>query len=416
MKRKITASISLILLIAVTFGSGYIVGKQDPAPQSVNAQDDPMGSLFNPFWEAWDLMHQYYVDPLDDNTLMEGALSGMLESTGDLYTDYMNPQTYAQAREGLSGEYEGIGATVRKDEETGALIIVRPLPGSPAEAAGILAGDEVVEVDGEDITTLDQDVIIGMVKGPAGTDVVLGVLRSDETEIIRIPVTRARITLPAVEYEVFDDQIGYILLYNFGVSSAQEVADALVEMDVENLNGLIFDLRGNTGGYLDTTLNIMSMFIERGVIFIERGADGSEEQVEAYGNAIAPTVPMVILVDEFSASASEVMAGTFQDYGRATLIGTTTYGKGSVQTWQTLSSGGGIRITIARWFTPLGRSVEPDGIEPDEVLEYVPLEEGATYDRATDNQIQAALEHLMTRVPHGPQAYQPATAGILLHF
>lgn len=410
MKQRLTTLLTVFLLVGLTFSSGYLVGKNDRDTTPVAAQDDATSQLFAPFWEAWGLMHQFYVDPLNDTTLMEGALNGMMQAPGDRHTDYMNPERYIQAREGLSGEYEGIGATVRQDETTGALIIVRPLPGSPAEAAGILPGDQVVSVDGEDITGLDQDVIIGMVKGTAGTEVVLGVLREGNAETLEISVTRARIALPAVEYELLENNIGYILLYNFGLDSPQQVADALRALDAENLDGLVFDLRGNTGGYLDTTLEIISMFVERGTIFIEREANGVEEKVQAYGNPLVPTVPIVILTDEFSASASEVMAGALQDHERAVLLGTKTFGKGSVQTWRDLSNGGGIRITIARWFTPLGRSVEPNGIEPDIPLEFVPPAEGEIYSRTTDNQIQAASEYLQ-ELPRGPQANQPANGG-----
>lgn len=409
MKQRITTLATLLALMTVTFGAGYLAGNNDNTPAA--AQDAGTEELFEPFWEAWDLMHEFYVDPLDDTELMEGALVGMMAVPGDPNTDYMTPERYSRAREGLTGEYEGIGATVRKDEETGALTIIRPMPGSPAEAAGILPGDQVVTVNGENVTDLELEVIISMVKGPANTDVTLGILRGEEN--LELVVTRARIALPSVEHEVFDNNIGYVLLYNFGLSSASELAQTLDEMDAENLNGLILDVRGNNGGYLDVTLEIISMFISRGTIFIERGANGTEDKVQAFGNPLAPTVPMVLLTDGFSASASELLAGALQDHERATLIGTSTYGKGSVQTWRQLSNGGGIRITISRWFTPAGRSVEPDGINPDIEVEYIIPEEGALYDRANDNQIQAALEYLESvGGPSGPQAGIPATTPI----
>ncbi len=404
MKQRITSLITLLALIVVTFGAGYMVGNNN---SPVSAQDPTTEEVFEPFWEAWELMHQFYVDPLDDTALMEGALAGMMAAPGDPNTDYMAPDRYTRAREGLTGEYEGIGATVRKDEDTGALTIIRPLPGSPAEASGILPGDQVVTVNGEDVTDLELEVIISMVKGPANTDVTLGIARGDET--VEIVVTRARIHLPSIEYEIFDNNIGYILLYNFGLSSATELAQALEEIDAENLDGLILDLRGNNGGYLDVTLEIISMFVSRGTIFIERGANGTEDKVQAFGDPLAPTVPMVVLTDGFSASASELVAGALQDHERATLIGTATYGKGSVQTWRQLSNGGGIRITISRWFTPAGRSVEPDGIAPDIEVEYVAPDDGQLYDRANDNQIQAALDHLeAVGGPNGPQAIVPS--------
>jgi carboxyl-terminal processing protease len=407
MKKRIVTITSLIMLVAMTFGSGYIIGTLNDEATPAAAQDSPeRDETFAPFWEAWDLMHQYYVDPLDDIQLMEAALAGLMDAPGDPHMDYMNPDAYSQAREGLTSEYEGIGATVQQDEATGALVIVRPLPGSPAEASGILSGDEIVTVDGEDITGMDQSTIIGMVKGPAGTDVVLGVRRNGAEELVEITVTRAQISLPTVDFEILDGNIGYVILYSFSQNSDVELSEALNEMDVENLDGLIFDLRGNTGGYLDTTLRILSMFVERGVIFVERGPNG-EEQVQAFGNAIAPTVPMVVLVDGYSASASEVVSGTLQDRGRARIVGVSTFGKGSVQTWRELSNGGGIRITISRWYTPDGHSVEPDGITPDVEVEYIPLEEGELYSRDTDNQLQRGIEELDNITTERPAAYEP---------
>lgn len=406
MNRRLTTWISLILLVALTFGSGYWLGQhQQPTPAVVAQGNSPTEEVFAPFWEAWGLLHQFYVDPLDDTVLMEGALGGMMRATGDRHTDYMPPQRYTQAQESLSGNYEGIGASVSQDPDTGALVIVRPFPGSPAEVAGLRTGDQIVTVDGEDVTELDQSIIISMVKGPAGTEVELGIRRVGQQDLLIIPVMRARIVTPTVDYEILEGGVGYILLTSFSNNTDEEVAQALIDMNAENLNGLIIDLRGNTGGYLDTTLELMSMFIAQGTIFIERGANGAEEKVQAYGNPIAPTVPMVVLVDGFSASASELFSGTLQDYKRAVVLGTPTFGKGSVQTWRGLSNGGGIRITISRWYTPKDRSVEPDGILPDIEVEYIPLPEDQAYDRATDNQIEAAIEQL--RRMNSPQAAMP---------
>jgi carboxyl-terminal processing protease len=388
---------SIILLITITFGAGYIAGTQN-TQTAVIAQEGPdeREELFRPFWETWDLLHQVYVDPLDDTALMEAALNGMVNSLNDPHMGYIPPSDYQVVLDSLNGEFEGIGATVRKDEDSGALVIVRPLPDSPAEAAGILAGDIVFTVDGEDITALDQEVIISMVRGPAGTQVVLGVQHPGVEDIVEITITRARITLPSVDYEVFDNNIGYLQIYQFAPGSDNEVHQALLDMDVESLNGLIIDLRGNTGGYVDATLDIMDQFIDEGVLLIERGGVEGERVYEASGTALAPTVPLVVLVDNGSASASELMAGALQDRGRATIIGVPTFGKGSVQTWRRLSNNGGIRITIARWYTPAGYYVEPNGIQPDKVVEFPPLEPGETYSYEIDPQLQAAIESLIS--------------------
>lgn len=398
MKQSFRATVGLMLLITLTFSAGYFIGHDTTQPQPVvQAQgDDATEELFAPFWETWTLLHENYIDPLDDDALMEAALNGMIDSLEDPHMGYIPPVDYQEVLDSLNGEFEGIGATVSQDEVTGALEIVRPLPGSPAEEAGLLPGDHVVTVDGEDITELDQSVIISMVRGPAGTDVVLGIERDGEADVFEITVTRDRILLPSVDYQILDGNVGYLQLFQFGPTSNEELRDALIEMEAEDLSGLILDLRGNTGGYLDVTLDIISYFVEDGLILIEEDAEDRVEY-QAFGNPIAPTVPMVVLVDQGSASASELMAGALQDRGRATIVGVSTFGKGSVQTWRRLSNGGGIRITISEWLTPSGYSVSPDGIQPDIVVEFPELEPGTPYSQEIDTQLQAAIEALVEK-------------------
>ncbi|PJF40336.1 MAG: hypothetical protein CUN55_12855 [Phototrophicales bacterium] len=415
MKHRFISIVGIVCLVIGTFGAGFLVGHSQQSPAA--AQGISRDEAFAPVMQAWDYLHEYYVDPLSDDELVDGMLTGLMDAVGDPHTDYMNLSRYATAQEDLAGSYEGIGASVRPDPDTGILTIVRPFPDSPAERAGLLPGDQIITVDGQNVVGLEQEEIILLVKGPAGTDVVLGIQREGEPELLNITVTRGRIELPSLEYEVLENDILYVLLYDFSQDADEELAALLIEQDVENMNGLILDLRGNTGGYLDTTLSIISMFIEEGPIFIQRGRDGEEEIINAYGNPIAPTVPMVILVDGFSASASELTTGALQDYGRATIIGTQTYGKGSVQTWRELVNGGGIRITIARWFTPADRSVEPDGLTPDIELEYIAPDPDQPYVRAEDNQIQFAIEYLLEeaqRVPSGPVAAAKTSMAIRL--
>ncbi len=412
MRSQFNKVASVVLLVTLTFGAGYFFRDSQDTPaaaQTGTSRDE----LFAPFWESWDLLHDNFVDPLDEQSdldLMEAALDGMLTSLGDPNMGYMDPETYQLVFTDLSGEFEGIGATVRKDEETGALLIVRPLPGSPAEQAGVMPGDEIITVDGQDITAMDQEVIITLVRGPAGTDVVLGVRRDGSADLIEITVTRARISLPSVEYDILDGDIAYIQLYDFSRDAASELTEALIESDAQNRAGLILDVRGNTGGYLDVALEVMSQFVESGPIMIERGSGDQEQVYRAFGGALAPTVPMVILVDGNSASASEILAATFQDVGRATVVGTQSYGKGTVQTWRQLSNGGAVRITIARWYTPDERSIDLVGVTPDIVAEFEPLEPGTIYSYDVDSQLQAAIKAL-----DGvglPQVHLPISGGL----
>jgi carboxyl-terminal processing protease len=307
----------------------------------------------------------------------------------------------------MSGAYEGIGATVRQDETTGGLELVSIMDQSPAAEAGLLQGDQIVEVDGEDITPLSQNEIIARVRGPAGTVVHLGIQRPGEKRLLYYDVTRARIAIPSVVSRVLEGNIGYVRLMQFEAGSSEDLRDALTEMDANHLKGLILDVRGNPGGYLTTSIEVASAFIPEGPIVIEHGPN-RENTYTATGDAVAPDVPLVVLVDQGSASASELISGALQDRGRATIVGMPTFGKGSVQTWRELSNGGGVRITISRWYTPDGRSVSDHGIDPDVVIAFKPNE----LNPAADNQLDAALRILNgEKVESEPLPTEEAPAG-----
>ena len=388
--RKMITITALFSLLVAVFLSGYLLGERSPGRFARAQGDQPADTeeLFKPFWEAWTLVHENYVDPVDDDQLMQGAIAGMMRSLGDPHSDYMDPELFARVNEAMSGEYEGIGATVRQDEVTGGLILVSIMPESPAEKAGLQAGDEIIEVDGENVTGLTQNEIIALVRGPAGTTVHLGIQRGDSEELLEFDVERARILVPSVVSEVLEGDIGYVRLSQFEFDTSQDLRDALEAMDANNLNGLILDVRANPGGYLTTAIEVASAFIEEGPVVVERGPS-RENTYEALGDAVAPDVPLVVLVDQGSASASELIAGALQDRGRATIVGMTTFGKGSVQTWRQLSNGGGIRITISRWYTPNGRSVSEVGIEPDVTVAFDPEDTSGE-----DVQLQAAIKVL----------------------
>jgi carboxyl-terminal processing protease len=346
-------------------------------------------ALFAPFWETWDLLHSSYVDPLDDQTLMEAALNGMMESLDDPHSFYMDPSTFEIINDDLSGEFEGIGASVRQDAESGALIIVDTLPDSPAQEAGLRSGDQIVQVDGEDLTGWTLTEIIGRIRS-GQYQIVLGVQREASEDLLQLTVTRARIMVESVQARALDNGLVYIQLLQFGADTSEALHQALLDLDAEHSPGLILDMRGNPGGYLSTAVDVASEFLAEGVVVRERLRDNEREQ-EARGDPLAPTVPMVVLVDEGSASGSELVAGALQDYGRATLIGMPTYGKGSVQTWRELSNGGGVRVTIARWYTPNDRSIQDSGVTPDVEVSSDPTGEGP------DAQLEAAIDWLLER-------------------
>jgi carboxyl-terminal processing protease len=340
-----------------------------PALGPGEAPSGELEDLFNPFWEAWDIVHEYFVNqPVDDLELMRGAIRGMLEALDDPHSSYMDPDQFRQSNIPLEGEYEGIGAWVDPTGEF--LIIIAPMPGSPAEAAGLQPGDQVIAIDGEDMTGIDGNLVIRRILGPAGTTVRLTILREGEFEPFDVDIQRASITIPSLESRMLDDDIAYIQLFNFGEKATDDLRDTLRNLLDQDPVGLIFDLRGNGGGFLGTAIDIASEFIAEGAVVIERFGDGSEQIHSATGAGIATDIPLIVLIDGGSASASEIVAGAIQDHDRGLLVGETSFGKGSVQTWTPLSGdNGAVRVTIALWYTPDGRLIHQTGLEPDvEVL------------------------------------------------
>ncbi|HHV05610.1 MAG TPA: S41 family peptidase [Anaerolineaceae bacterium] len=344
-------------------------------------------TLFKPFWESWNYLHRYYVDqPLDDVELMRGAIQGMLAATGDKHTSYMDPHTYEQANAEMEGSYTGIGAWVNTSGEY--VEIVSPMKGSPAEEAGLKPKDIIIAVNGEDVTGTAGDIVLQSILGPAGEVVVLTIRRGDE--IFDVSITRRVIEIPVVDYEMLENDIAYIALYTFNDKAVEQVSNALNELMAQNPKGLIFDLRDNGGGYLYAAIDISAMFIEDGVILYEEYGDGTRDTYRAEGDAIAPNIPMVVLINGGSASASEIVAGALQDHGRAKLIGEVSYGKGSVQSWIDLSDNqGGVRITIARWLTPDGNQIAEIGLTPDIEVPYTE----ADFEAGIDPQRDAAIEY-----------------------
>lgn len=348
-------------------------------------------TTFIPFWKAWDIVHAYYVDqPLDDTKLMEGAINGMMESLGDPHSSYMDPDQFKQMNADLGGEYEGIGAWV--DVTGDYLTIISPMTGSPAEKAGVKPGDQIIAVNGEDMTGIDGNLVLKRVLGPAGTDVTLTILRSGVSEPFDVTITRATITVPSVEGKMLDDGIAYVQLTTFGLDTAKDLHNILEDLLAQNPKGLILDLRYNGGGYLDTAVSVVSEFLDDGVALYEVYGDGTRDTYTIRRGGIATEIPLVVLVNEGTASASEITAGAIQDYGRGTLVGVTTFGKGSVQTMTPLGEGeGAVRVTIARWITPKERQINGIGLTPDEVVEIT--DEDVTAER--DPQLERAIEILL---------------------
>lgn len=365
-----------------------------PSPDQQSATPEELQTLFAPFWEAWKLVHENYVDqPLDDVTLMRGAINGMMQALGDQHSTYMDPEEFKQANESLEGSYEGIGAYV--DTTTDYLTVTSPIPGSPAEAAGLLPGDKIIAIDGEDMTGIDAELARRKVLGPAGTKVVLTVLREGEEAPFDVSIVRARITIASAEGKMLEGGIAYIQVTTFGPNTTPELNAALQELMPQNPKGIILDLRNNGGGYLQTAVEVTSQFVGDGVVLYEQYGDGNRTTYEVIPGGVATDskIPMIVLVNEGSASASEIVAGALQDSGRAKLLGTVSYGKGSVQIWYPLmEENGAVRVTIAKWLTPNGNTIHEIGLTPDYPVELTEDDRKADKDPQLDEAVRILLE------------------------
>jgi carboxyl-terminal processing protease len=364
------------------------------SPEQEAATPEELQALFAPFWEAWNLVHENYVDqPVDDVALMRGAISGMMEALGDEHSSYMTPEDYETANAGLEGEYEGIGAYV--DTTTEYLTITSPIPGSPAERVGLLPGDQVIAIDGEDMTGVDAEVARLKVLGPAGSTVVLTILREGEEAPLEFTIVREKITIAAASGKMLDNGIAYVQVTTFGSRTTPELLATLNELMAQNPRGIILDLRNNGGGYLQTSVEVASQFVSEGVILYEQYGDGTRETFNALPNGLAtdPNIPMLVLINEGSASASEIVAGALQDLGRAKLVGTVSFGKGSVQNWIPLSGeNGAVRVTVAKWLTPNENTIHDIGLTPDYFVEMTPEDRQAGLDPQLDKAVEILLE------------------------
>jgi carboxyl-terminal processing protease len=404
-----------LLLLAGTFSTGLIIGwvsspdsntslgdilpptsteSTPPVRDTISDTGTPpdLESLFAPFWQTWQIVDDQFVDqPVDYEAMMRGAIRGMLEALDDRHTSYMDPEQYREANIILEGHYEGIGAWV--DVTGDYLVIISPMPGSPAEEAGLRPGDEIVGIDGRDMTGIDGELARRQVLGPAGSLVTLTISREGVAEPFDVEIRRAQIAIPNVESEMLAGDIGYVKLYYFGDTSSRDLRQAIQNLLNDNPKGLILDLRNNTGGFLNVAIEVGSEFISEGVLMYEVFGDGTRQTFNANRRGIATDIPLVVLINEGTASASEIVAGAIQDYERGLLVGTPSFGKGSVQNQVLLADDqGAVRVTIARWLTPDGRTIQDVGLTPDYLVEI--SDEDIEADR--DAQLEKALE-LLTR-------------------
>jgi len=368
----ITGIVLSVVLLAGACAAGFMAGwAYAPAakasagtlPTSTSSTDTQ--TLFKPFWESWKIVHDYYVkQPVDDVKLMQGAIRGLMNALGDKHSSYLDPIEYQDATSTFSGEYGGIGAWVNTEGDY--LTIAEPMADSPAQKAGLLPGDQIIGIDGADMTGVDPVLARQKVLGKEGTTVLLKIQRKGVEQPFDVTVTRAIIKTPSVTSKMLEGNIGYVKVINFGDKTTDELRTALKDLLKNKPVGLILDLRNNPGGELTTAVEVGSEFLNKGVVLYEEYGDGTRKAYDVKAGGLATDIPLVVLVNQYSASASEVVAGAIQDDGRGILVGVTTYGKGTVQNWIPLSDNqGAVRVTIARWLTPKERSISEIGLTPD---------------------------------------------------
>jgi len=322
-------------------------------------------------WNTWRTLQQYYIEPkaLKEQSMLYGAVSGMVQGVGDPYTVFMTPKEDVDFRHSMEGQLEGIGAELSLKE--GFVTVVAPLKGSPAEKAGIVPDDIIGEVDGLSIENLSLQEVVQKVRGPQGSKVILTIYHVGQ-EPREVTIIRDAIHVPSVESKILKTQtgsLGYVALNQFGDSTMQEATDALASFKKENIKGIIIDLRFNGGGYLEGAVELVSMFLKEGTVVTVERREQQPIVHEAYGAPIYPDMPLVVLINQGTASASEITAGALQDWKRATIVGMKSYGKGTVQEIVDLSGGASLRVTVAQWLTPKGKNLGKEGVTPDIIID-----------------------------------------------
>ncbi|WP_129633542.1 S41 family peptidase [Candidatus Oscillochloris fontis] len=361
--------VSLLLVVAVATGvlvgilGNNLLSKDGTCPES-----PAVCAEFTAFWDAWRLTRANFVDAeaIDTQLMIDGAINGMLDTLGDQgHTRYMGAEQATEWDEALRGSFEGIGAYI--DVRDGQTIIVNPIPGSPAEAAGLLPGDAILAVDGDPTTGWSVDQLASRVRGPAGSQVTLRIRHADTTEVIEVTITRAKVVVPSVSWRMLPDQIALIRLTAFDGNSGSQMREAIQAARDAGAKAMILDLRNNSGGLLNEMVSIASQFLPEGTtVLLEEDRAGKREPTRTVAGGVALDLPLVVLINRNSASSAEILAGAIQDAERASLIGETTFGTGTVLSSYRIIGGGRLLLGTKQWLTPSGQLIRGQGINPDE--------------------------------------------------
>lgn len=362
---------------AVSGVAGGDYASETVTEADVNEKLDQINSIIEKYY--------LYENEVDADTLIDGIYSGYAAALGDPYTEYYDEEETSALYESTSGEFSGIGATMSKGLSSDEITVSNVYEDSPAEKAGMKAGDVIIAVDGHSVSGQELETVVSWIKGEKGTDVTLRVLRNGEE--LELTATRDIIEVQTVSGEMKDGQIGYIAVSEFDTVTYEQFEKALNDLEAQGMEGLVIDLRGNPGGNLTTVTDMLKLLLPEGTIVSTKDKYGNTEEITCDGTHEFKK-PLAVLVNQYSASASEIFSGAVQDYGIGTIVGTTTYGKGVVQQLMDLGDGTCLKVTIAEYYTPNGRSINGTGVEPDVEVEY-------EYDEANpeaDNQLEKALE------------------------
>ncbi len=383
-KKRCLAIVLMMVLVLSLTGCDYEIRKKNSGIYDKEVEDKV--KEINTFIDAY-----YYFD-IEEETQEEAIYDGIMAGLDDPYSVYYTAEEYAALQEETSGEYVGIGAVVTQGENK-AVTIVRPIPGSPAEEIGLKAEDIVVQVGDVEITDQDLQSVVDMIRGEEGTKIYIKIFRPSENEYMEFDVTRRKVENVTVYSEILEDNIGYIQVQQFYDNTDEEFIAAVKDMQSKNVKGIIVDVRDNPGGLLTSVVNMCDFIMEEGPILTTKDKNGKVIQKYDSTDEESLDIPMVVLVNGNSASASEIFAGALKDTGKAELVGTTTYGKGIVQSVIPLSDGTAIKITIAKYFTPAGHDIHEAGVEPDYVVELPDdMASAVNVNREDDTQLNKAID------------------------
>ncbi|HTM68958.1 MAG TPA: S41 family peptidase [Candidatus Binatia bacterium] len=383
-------------------GTGQVLNKDAKPDEALQDVD------FQQFWDVWKTVKERYVEePPTDSKMFYGAVAGMVGSLGDPYSVFFDPETAQKFTKELEGEFEGIGAEI--GIKGGVLTVIAPLPGTPADKAGIQAGDKVLAIDGVDTSGMIVDDAVSRIRGDKGTKVKLLVMREGFKEPKEFEIVRDKITVESVKWKtksVGGKKIGIITITHFNEKTESKFNEAVRALLLEDIDGVVLDLRNNPGGFLDTAVAVSGEWISHDVVVVEKFSDGTKKPYSSDGSARLSDVPTVVLVNGGSASASEIVAGALKDHAKATIVGEKSYGKGSVQDYTEFPDRSALKLTVALWLTPSGRSINKEGIEPDMVMKMTPED----FEADKDPQLDLALDVLTgkAKVPPRPAAAAPA--------